>query len=133
LVNSTIAKTFRPVRVDIPNLPIANVVSPIAQQAATHAVSQKIAATVNQLSSNTLETFSSITSNPLLSGKLLGPLTFVSGVAQTVSHGLGKNYLSWFVGSPNDYVRIKENKSPDRSKYIVLETDGNVVLMIYAI
>ena len=86
----------------------------------------------NNLNSNILETFSVITGNLILSGNLVGPLTLVANTPVTVSHGLAKNYTSWFLLGPQTYNGPKENPSPDRSQYIVLECNANATFFIWA-
>ncbi len=74
------------------------------------------------------ETLDSITRNVVLNGQFIKQAAFVAG-ANTVSHGLGRNYLSFFLGgftNKNNLAAasIYATLSPDPTKWIVLNASA---------
>lgn len=58
---------------------------------------------------------------PLLSG------------SNQLSHGLGRSYVSYFLGNYDTSVSVKPLASPDRSKYIVLQASAPVVVDLFMV
>lgn len=70
-----------------------------------------------------------VLANPLLSGKVLGPITLVSGV-NIVNHGLGRLMQGWFTTDKNasqTYYR----SSPLNDKTLILTSTGAVTVMLW--
>lgn len=86
-----------------------------------------------EINDNTSRTFNSIYSNPLL-GKLniIKGIAFTSGVAQTVSHKLGKAVAGFIVTNSNAPVNIYQPSSinPSPQSGIILESSGDAVVDI---
>lgn len=77
------------------------------------------------------ETFDWITSNPFVAGKLIPGVSLQAG-SNLVSHGLGRGYISFFMGQPSQPVRLSTGQSPDRSTYVnvIADTACTVDLLV---
>lgn len=69
------------------------------------------------------ETFDAITSNPLLGGNLIKQVNLFVG-SNILSHGLGRNYVSFFAGNSSAPARFSYGGSPDPSTYINVVSDA---------
>jgi hypothetical protein len=78
---------------------------------------------LNLLQNRIAETFDSITSNPLLGGNFLSQVPLVAG-SNLVSHGLGRNYVSWLSGNASAPVSLSSGKSPDPKTFLNLIADA---------
>lgn len=75
-------------------------------------------------------TLNSLTSNPLLDGQLLRQVPLNAG-ANLVSHGLGRNYISWAPMNASALVILAFGKSPDPTKYISVTVSASCTCDIY--
>ena len=78
---------------------------------------------LNQVQDAIRETLLPITVNPILNGKLVQHVPL--GVGQnTISHGLGRNFITWFAGNFSATCAVYNLASPDVSKYIVVNASA---------
>lgn len=91
-----------------------------------HSTNQEI----QLLQSALADTLQSITSHPLLGGQLIPGVPVKAG-ANTISHGLGRNYVSWAWMNPNAFMSLAYGKSPDPSKFLVVNASVPGVVDIY--
>lgn len=72
---------------------------------------------LNLLQNRIAESFDAMTSCQLLGGNLLQQVSLKTG-SNLISHGLGRNYISFLQGNSSAPVNLSYGASPDRSKYI---------------
>lgn len=70
-----------------------------------------------------------VLANPLLSGKVLGPITLVSGV-NAVNHGLGRTMQGWFITDQNALASIYRS-APLNATNLVLTSSAAVTLLLW--
>lgn len=81
---------------------------------------------LNLIQSHIADSFSSLNTTP----RVLLAVALVAGV-NLVSHGLGRNYVTWWPANYDTSVTLKPvatfNGNPvDRSKYFAIQASGNV-------
>jgi hypothetical protein len=68
-----------------------------------------------------------VTDCPLLDGRLIQGISFTSGVAMDLPHGLGRRYLGFFlVRSSNDLTLDEAYSAPQGDKFINLTPSATV-------
>ena len=77
------------------------------------------------LTSQIAQSLDSMTSNPVLAGNLLKAVNLSVG-ANMVSHGLGRNYVTFFVGNASAPARFSYGGSPDPATYLNIVSDAAV-------
>jgi len=87
--------------------------------------------TLNLIQDAISETLEPIARHVMLNGMLIKQVNIVAGV-NTVNHGLGRNYVSWFAGrfSSKDNlaaISLWETASPDATKFLVLNASAPCV------
>ena len=65
------------------------------------------------------ETLDAVVDNPTNSAALISKVNITAG-SNLISHGLGRAYLSFFVGRLSAATTIIEGTSPDRTKFLVV-------------
>ena len=88
---------------------------------------------VQEMNNNVSRTFNSIYGNPLLGTlNIVNNITFVSGVAQTVNHKLGKRVTGFIVTNSNAPVNVYQPTGPNPSATtsIILESNANATVSI---
>lgn len=93
--------------------------------------------TLQRVQDNVAQVFDGLATSFLLNavlnnGNLSQGITFVSGVDNYVSHGLGRVPLGYFVTTKNTPVDIYTSSTvnPDPSKVIVLKSNANAIVNI---
>jgi hypothetical protein len=75
--------------------------------------------TINRIQSGVSKAITSIAAQPIVGAKLLPRIALVSGM-NTISHGLGHAYQSFFTGRFSAACTVTEAASPDATKLLVV-------------
>lgn len=75
------------------------------------------------LSAALSSTLDSILDSPLIGANLVSRVKLSVG-ANVVGHGLGRNYVSFFMGNPSVPMRLFFDKSPDPARFATIVSDA---------
>lgn len=85
----------------------------------------------NQIQDHIITTLNPVISNPILDGNFIKRISLKSGQDNLVNHGLGRNYISFWVCRPDAASSIFETPSPSPDQYMILRAISNVTIDLY--
>lgn len=87
----------------------------------------------SQLQTNVETALKPVLGCELLDGHRLSDVVLSASAPNFVSHTLGRAYRGFFVLTPNDFNHIKLSSTTNNQldKYIILETQSNVIVSIW--
>lgn len=88
--------------------------------------------TINRLQTHLVSVVNPVISNPIFNGNYLQAVQLVAKTPQLISHGLGRNYIGWFLSRPNaDGYVVYETTSPDNATFVKLNCDTTITISVY--
>lgn len=85
---------------------------------------------LNQVQDNVKAAVDELRRNPILDWNLIRGEALKAGT-NLVGHGLGRPFISCFIGIPSTAVTLSRGTSPDTSKYIAIVASGPCTVDLY--